>query len=361
MTSKLGAPLAPLYINGRFAAQNLTGVQRFASEITAALQNLLGARLVVLVPPDAKPGIQGAMTAGRRTGQVWEQLDLPRAARGGVLINLGNTGPVLARRQCVVIHDAGVFSTPAAYSWKFRLWYKLLQRLLVLSRARIITVSAFSQGEIAVHLGCRAADIGVVREGADHMERIVADASVLAEHGLVSGGFVLAVGTLAAHKNLAALGELADQLAAAGKVLVITGALGSAVFAARPEGSPPAASLPAARYIGRVSDAALKALYEHAACYVVPSLYEGFCLPAVEAASCGCAVVAADIPALRETCGDAAVYFNPNEPAEIARTVLDLLADPERLAAMRAAARAHVAPMTWARAARSLAALIDVL
>jgi glycosyltransferase involved in cell wall biosynthesis len=353
-----GAPLVPLYINGRFAAQNLTGVQRFASEMTAALQSLLGARLVVLVPPDAKPGIAGAVTAGRRTGQVWEQLDLPRAARAGLLINLGNTGPLTARRQCVVIHDAGVFSTPAAYSLKFRLWYKLLQRLLVLSRARIITVSAFSQGEIAAHLGCRAADIGVVREGADHMARIVADPGILAEHGLVSGGYVLAVGTLAAHKNLASLGELAERLAAAGKLLVITGALGSAVFAARPAGAPPAASLQA-RYIGRVTDGALKTLYEHAACYVVPSLYEGFCLPAVEAASCGCAVVAADIPALRETCGSAAVYFNPNAPAEIARAVLDLLADPQRLAAMREAARAHVAPMTWARAARSLAALID--
>ncbi len=349
------AGLAPLYINGRFAAQNLTGVQRFASEITAALQALLGERLTVLVPPDAKLGLPGAVTVGRRTGQVWEQLDLPGAARGGILINLGNTAPLLARRQCVVIHDAGVFSTPAAYSRKFRLWYKFLQRLLVFSGARIITVSKFSQGEIAARLGCRPADVGVVREGADHMARILSDPSVLAEHGLVPSGYVLAVGTLAAHKNLAALGVLADRLAAAGKVLVITGALGSAAFAAGPPAGLPAA----ARYVGRVSDAALKALYEHAACYVVPSLYEGFCLPAVEAAACGCAVAAADIPALRETCGDAAVYFNPHQPAQIAQTVLGLLADPQRLATMRSAARAHVAPMTWARAAQRLADLVD--
>ena len=177
----------PLYINGRFAAQKLSGVQRFAVEMTAALVRAYGDRVHILMPPDATLEIDGAYVVGRRTGQVWEQLELPRYAGQGILINLGNTGPVLARRQVVVIHDAGVFSTPAVYSWKFRLWYKTLQYLLVKRDARIVTVSEFSRRELVEHLPVSATDVAVIPEGADHMLRLSADAEVLREYGLAAG------------------------------------------------------------------------------------------------------------------------------------------------------------------------------
>jgi len=335
-----------IFVNGRFATQKLNGVQRFALEMATVLQRRLGAQ--VLLPPDAAIEIPGARRVGRRTGQAWEQFELPRAARDGFLINLGNTAPVFAGRQAVVIHDAGVYSTPAAYSWKFRLWYKALQFALVKTGAKIITVSEFSRGELVRHLPCRRNDVGVITEGADHMDRVIADPAILAAHGLEPGRFVFAVGTLAVHKNLAALGPLADALSARGMVLAISGSIGNSAFSG-------AEKMPAAaRYVGRASDAGLKALYQSAACYIVPSLYEGFGLPAVEAMACGCPVVAADIPALRETCGNAAAYVDPADPAMIAETVTELLAAPQRLEDLTVAARARVQDLTWENAASQL-------
>jgi glycosyltransferase involved in cell wall biosynthesis len=347
---------APVYINGRFLAQRLTGVQRYATEMSSALC-ALRQDAHILAPPGAGAAPPRGRLVGRRGGQFWEQLELPFFARGGVLVNPGNTAPLFAGRQIVVLHDAGVFSTPEAYSRPFRLWYKTLQFALTRRNVAIATVSQFSKRELVTHLRVAPNRVAVVGEGADHMGRITADPSALAAHGLAPGGYVLAVGTLAAHKNLASLGVLAEQLRAQGMVLAITGALGAAAFQ-----SDGASGLPAAAtYLGRVTDEALKTLFANAACYVLPSRYEGFGLPAVEAMACGCAVVAADIPSLRETAGDAAIFCDPASPPAISAAVLALLQDDALLAQMRARALAHVAGLTWAKAAAQMNELVTKL
>ncbi|WP_242402425.1 glycosyltransferase [Komagataeibacter kakiaceti] len=104
----------------------------------------------------------------------------------------------------------------------------------------------------------------------------------------------------------------------------------------------------------RVSDQELRALYGAAACFVFPSLYEGFGLPPVEAMACGCPVVAADIPVLHEICGPAALYADPLDPEAIARGVTYLLDTPAMAEDMRAAGLARAAGYTWDRAAQSL-------
>ena len=85
-----------LAVNARFLTQKTTGVQRFAAEVTRALA-AHGAALRLLAPQGAPSRFDALPVeqVGRRTGQAWDQLDLPRAAGGDMLLNLGNTAPLL--------------------------------------------------------------------------------------------------------------------------------------------------------------------------------------------------------------------------------------------------------------------------
>ncbi len=364
MPSEAAATHLPCYINGRFLVQPLSGVQRFATETAAAVAGLLaeaGAPPPIMLVPHLPAGARlptdyPVRVVGRLSGQLWEQLELPRHAHDGVLLNLGNTAPLRGGRQMLVIHDTGVFESPEAYSWKFRAWYKFLQARLVRGRSGIVTVSQFSRREIARCLATEAGRITVIPEGADHMRRLAPDASVLARHAITPGRFVVAVGNLSRHKNLAALGATGAALATRGIDLVITGGLDSGVFAAGRH------TLPVqAKYVGRVSDEQLRALYDAAACFVFPSLYEGFGLPAIEAMICGCPVVAADIPALREVCGDAALFCDPTDPDDIASAVCRVIDEPATRATLIAKMPDHITRYTWREAARALLAAADLL
>lgn len=353
--------MTELAINGRFLTQGLTGVQRFATEIVGALDTLPAAgqapAMRVLAPRGAVAPAWRALaveTVGTRQGQAWEQLDLASAARGRMLVNLGNTAPLrLGRSQAVVIHDAGAFDTPESYAFAFRSWYRLLHHALARSGARLITVSEFSRGRIAHHLGIAPARIGVIPEGGEHMLRDPAAPEALARHGLVPGRYALAVGTRAAHKNLDTLAAAAALLAGRGLTLAAVGAADAAVF--RPAAS---AAGPGAVALGRVSDAELRALYEGALCLVFPSRYEGFGLPPLEAMVCGCPVVAARAGAVPEVCGDAALWFDLSQPASLTAQLARLLDEPDLHGAMRAAGLARAEKFTWRRAAESLLALV---
>jgi glycosyltransferase involved in cell wall biosynthesis len=349
--------MTPLVVNGRFLTQAMTGVQRYATEITRALDALSGEGrappMRVLAPPGAAaPWLSHIPleTVGSLGGQGWEQMALPRAARGAMLVSLGNTGPILAgARQAVVIHDAGAFDTPESYSLAFRTWYRALQRLLARRGARIVTVSAFSRARIAASLSLPEASIAVTSEGGEHALREPPDASVLSRNGLAPRRFALAVGTRAAHKNLAALGAGAELLAARGMALAAAGASDPAVF--RPAAG---AAGRGAIALGRVSDAELRALYEAALCLVFPSRYEGFGLPPVEAMAAGCPVVAARAGAVPEVCGDAALWFDPEAPSSLPAALARLIDEPGLAEALREAGRARAARFTWRAAAERL-------
>ncbi|MBB3174640.1 glycosyltransferase involved in cell wall biosynthesis [Endobacter medicaginis] len=350
----------PLFVNGRFLTQSLSGVQRFATEITRGIGELAAdapRRPCVLTPRHDGPidalGLD-LRQVGRREGQAWEQLELPQAAQDGWLLNLGNTAPLRGRRQFVVLHDAGIYVRPEAYSPAFRLWYRGLQMLLLRGATRLVTVSAFSRDELARHLRIPPSQIDVIGEGADHILTVGADDAVIARNGLTPGRFVLAVGNLSQHKNLHGLGELARALEARGIPLVISGGLNAAVFRRGGDRQLPQP----ARYIGRVSDAELRALYSAAACFVFPSFYEGFGLPAGEAMACGCPVVAADIAPLHEVCGGAALYADPHRPAEIARQVLRVIDDPALAEGLRRAGLIEARRHRWRDSAAALLALV---
>ena len=356
--------MAPtVFLNGRFLTQTVTGVQRFSIEIVKAIDDLMlqgnWPETILLAPrasATATATYAGAsystlrlQEAGRTRGHIWEQTELPAAARGGILINLGNTAPLMfGRRQIVVIHDAGVFDTPHSYSRSFRAWYKMLQHGLVRTGAKIVTVSHFSRERIAARLHLDPARISVMYEGAEHILREPADRTILERHGLRPREFALVVGNRVAHKNLGALRDAAVALARRGIAIAVAGASNLEVFQDIGDGCFTETRL------GRVSDAELRMLYEQAVCLLFPSRYEGFGLPPVEAMACGCPVLATRGGAIEEICGDDALYFNGGEPRTVTLAVERLLDEHGLADSLRTRGLSRAAGLTWPAAARTL-------
>ena len=356
--------MVAVFLNGRYLDQPLTGVQRFSTEIATAIDRLVAGDewpdTTVLVPRQAAAqqiaasrlpgwGRLRLQQVGNLRGHLWEQAELPVAARGGVLVSLGNTAPMLAgARQVVVIHDAGVFDTPESYSIRFRTWYKTLQRLLVRAGVQLVTVSDFSRQRIALRLGVNSACITVINEGAEHIQRVAPDVRTLARHGLRPYNYALVIGNRVPHKNLASLRAAAGMLAQRGMVIATAGGMNRAVFSGTAE-----LGL-AERRLGRVTDAELRALYENAACLLFPSRYEGFGLPPIEAMACGCPVVAARSGAVEEICQDQALYFSTDDSGSILQAIERLFEEPGVADDLRRRGRAHASALSWTAAAREL-------
>lgn len=302
--------------NGRFLAQTMTGVQRYARNVLHALdESGATSETSVLAPRSAKdPEFLrlAVVRAGRGTGHAWEQFELPYYARGRRLLNLCNTAPAIIRDQIVCIHDANIFATPGSYSATFRAVYHNLQPILARRSARIATVSHAAARQIARHLPVSLKDIAILPNGHEHALRWNPSLSTAAPTLVVARNqqrpFVLALGSRARHKNLALLINVAPRLDELGIDIIIAGG-GDGIFA--PE---TLQGRPNVYFAGRVSDDDLAFFLDNALCLAFPSLTEGFGLPIVEAMARGCPVVSSNCASMPEVCGDAALLATPFEP-----------------------------------------------
>jgi glycosyltransferase involved in cell wall biosynthesis len=352
-----------IYINGRFVGQRTTGVQRTASQLVSALDERLLARppaersrFVLLCPPGTRNPDQlraiSARTVGRLTGHAWEQIDLLRHAREGVLVSLGNTGPLMHRRQIAMIHDVTPLAFPRSYSRRFRWLYRLMVPALGRTARRVLTVSDFSAGELTRLASIRPSKVRVVYNAADHIREVKPDARVVASHALEPGRFLLSVGSRAPHKNLEVVQQARSLVADLVSALVLVGGSDSRVFKADKH------PFRGAVQVGAATDGELRALYDQAFCLVFPSRYEGFGLPPLEAMACGCAVIAADIPPVREVCGDAAVYFDPNDPRALADRITELAGNGRR-EELQSRGIVRAGRFSWKASADALLDVID--
>lgn len=242
-----------------------------------------------------------------------------------------------------------------------RLNYAFLRRTMPLFARRattIITVSHASRHDIVERYGVDPARVHVVYEApAPHFRPQPPDhvAAVRARYTLPER-YLLTVGTIEPRKNLARLLVAFERLHAGGLVnaLVIVGQRGWLYreFFQRLEQSPvrDRVILP-----GFVPDEDLPALYAGATLFALPSLYEGFGLPVLEAMAVGTPVACARVGALPEVGGQAAAYFDPTSVEEMTDVLSRCLQDEGRRRHMRKAGLEHARQFSWEQAAEQTA------
>jgi glycosyltransferase involved in cell wall biosynthesis len=160
---------------------------------------------------------------------------------------------------------------------------------------------------------------------------------------------VFAVSSLATHKNFGLVVEALGKLENPPFDIAIAGGANARVF-----GNSGILNSPNIKWLGYVSDEELRALYESAMCFVFPSIYEGFGIPPLEAMNCGCPVLASHAASIPEVCGDAALYFNPNDADELAALLLRVSKDEELRAEFSRKGLARAQEFSWENAARQI-------
>ncbi|HXW71232.1 MAG TPA: glycosyltransferase family 1 protein [Methylocella sp.] len=344
-----------LTINGRVFTQKVTGVQRYAREIIAALDRLLEERQEdyaldarVLMPPSAANGlglhnIRTEVTKGKLKDQIWTQCLLPVLSRG-VLLSLGNNGPVFGRNHIVCIHDLNTFLVPESYNLAFRGTYRILLPLLAKCAARVVTVSAFSARMLNKFGLLPLEKITVIPNGHEHVLAWKPKNSIYAKPP--ERPYIFALGSQARHKNISILLAIAQELDELGFDLLIAGSA---------SGNFTPFEIKVARNVhvlGSVADDDLAALFQNAFCFAFPSLTEGFGLPALEAMVLGCPVITTSYASLPEVCGRAALYADPKSPASWLERVRHLRDDEGLAAELRARGPRQAARFSWTTSAQ---------
>jgi glycosyltransferase involved in cell wall biosynthesis len=269
----------------------------------------------------------------------------------------------------VTMHDTLPITHPALVFPRLsgRLAWRLKEAAALRWADRIVTVSEASKKAIQAWCGWPADKIRVITEGPDPIfctrggERETA--AVLSRFSIpLDARFLLYVGGLSPHKNLLRLVEAFARGAPDDALLVLAGDLHDVFHTHVPEIRTAISRLGLDNRLimtGFVPDDALVFLYSRAYALILPSLLEGFGLPAVEAMACGTPVLASRAGSLPEVVGDAGVYFEATDVGSIADTIQSLLSDHEHRQLLAGRARERASLFTWERSAQALLACFD--
>ena len=222
----------------------------------------------------------------------------------------------------------------------------------------VVCVSETFRGEIVRRFGLNPATTSVVHHGVSPFFSAPREPSGEGISGLPEG-YLLAVSSIVAHKNyhvlLDAYSSVCERLGVDTPPLVIAGALTDPVlFKALQTKLVSSRLADRVRFVGRVEQSALPALYRGAAIFLSPTCLESFGLPLLESMAAGTPAIVSDLAIYREIGGDAPRFVPVGNEGALATAIVELLASPEQRAAMSERGRQRAAGFSWATTARAM-------
>jgi glycosyltransferase involved in cell wall biosynthesis len=291
-----------------------------------------------------------------------EQQLLPGLAwRAGcdLVHSLASTAPARGRFvRVTTIHDLNYLMVPDAHFGVRGLGMRVLVPLAARTTHRVIADSASTRDDLVERLRVPAGKVDVVPLGLGQPAAAAPTppSELRARLALDDRQVVLSLSAKRPHKNLRGLLDAAVRLEPGRRpVLVLPGypTPHEAELRAHAEAVGIAGDV---RWLGWTSPEDVEGLFAISAAFVFPSFYEGFGLPVLEAMARGVPVACSDRASLPEIAGDAALLFDPADPAAIAAALERLLTDRAESERLRAAGRARAATFTWERTAEGVLA-----
>lgn len=379
MSSAPQRPLEHLGVNAVFFQPRMGGLETYVRQLLPALlERRPDLRISVFVTPAGRDALATESWAGDVELVTRRLLSVPHtkaiaeltvvgrlaAARGAqVLHSVAMLGPLRPNVPSVVtIADVTWLRQPETVPRVTRLLWKTLVPLSSRHARRVVACTEAAAAEIAEDLAIARSRIDVVPLGPGTLPTAAprAESELRARFGLGPGPILLAVSALSAHKNVEILVEAMPALRQAfpDAVLVVPGnptqrGVGLAERA-RVLGVSDAIVFP-----GWVDAADLEGLYRAAACFVLPSLREGFGMPLLEAMVRGVPIACSNASALPEVGGDAALYFAPDRAAEVVGAISRILGDPKFARELVERGRKRQRLFTWSRAAEETLAVYE--
>ncbi|WP_454877792.1 glycosyltransferase family 4 protein [Serratia inhibens] len=347
-----------IYVNARFLTQELTGVQRFAEQVSLALNTQRNDLIFVSPAGVLRKNVAEELNVKiipGGTGHKWEQVALPSFLRkkgSPLLLNLGSTAPVFYNNKIMTHHDVTYKRYPQSYSRKFRLLYNSLIPLMLRGSKHVITVSEFSKNEIAKVYSFPHEKISVVYNAVG--------AEFSPAHGVGKENYFLAVSSPNYHKNFHGMIEAFIALNKESNVRLKIIGKASASFSTM-DFSEFLSTSDKVEFMGRVDDSQLIELYQNALAFVFPSFYEGFGLPPLEAQACGCPVMSSNQASMPEVLKNSVLYFDPANMDDIKNAMDKMISDTETRNRLINAGYENSKRFSWEESALKVSNLLNSL
>ena len=306
-------------INGDFLCRRLTGIERYAYEITNRLDKLCAHREIAIVIPffvDNIPCYKNLeiirLEKKSKSNIRWQLMTLQGfllTHRQYTILEFGNTCIPLAP-GIVFLHDIYCEFFPEDFTSrrdKFtRLYSRIQYRFITYLAKKIVTVSEYSKNEIVKTFNIKPSKINVIYSSADHMRSINTDTSVFSDFPILAEKpFYFSLGSLSKRKNLQWILKYAKNNPKT--LFALSGTSLSTVKVDELDVGIPQNII----LLGYLDDSKVKALMEKCKAFILPSYYEGFGLTPLEALSCGSQVIVAKAASLPEIYGNTAHYIDP--------------------------------------------------